>query len=150
MFVTALLAAALAAPVPKSLKVQSQMLDGRWEAVEVTADGKDVTHNNWTVWEVHGERLSRWDRAGNGTLRAIDKPYDVGLSRPSGSEAGEMEYTLSMLGQVMHRRKFRVTVEKNELVVCYHIDPDAPCPADLTGGQGLHRLRFRRIADDER
>ena len=58
MFVTALLAASLAAPVPKSLKKPSSP-DGMWHLVSVNSDGKEGSVENMErYWVVRGETVT--------------------------------------------------------------------------------------------
>ena len=62
MFVTALLPATLAAPVPKALKAKPASLDGTWDVVERVAVGQDLTLANPRLWEICAESLTQSER----------------------------------------------------------------------------------------
>ena len=147
MFATALLAASLAAPVPKSLKAKAASLDGRWEIVELVAVGQDLTQLNPWVWEISGESLFQYVRQRDGTLKLTDPGYTRTLVRPADGGEGAIDYTTTGRTTVACHRAM-AAVEGDELVVCYANHHTLARPEGLKAGPDVHYCRFKRVKDD--
>lgn len=132
--------AALAAPVPKSLKRQVSM-DGRWEAVLMRNGNTDVSKSNPTVWDVRGDAITRSYRQPDGTLRA--DTYSATISRPDSSRPDEIDYTL-VQGQQKSLFRAVMKLTADELTVRF-AEMDAPRPKDASEGTDGWYYVFRRV-----
>ncbi len=135
--------AAVAAPVPKSLK-KAVTLDGRWEAVTMKQGEADVSRSNPTVWDVRGDTVTRYFREPDGTLRADGTTAT--LSCPDSSRRDEIDYTLNN-GPTKSLFRARIKLTADEVVIRF-AEQDAPRPADLSEGRDGWHYVYRRVRDN--
>lgn len=134
--------AALAAPVPKSVKAKGPAVDGRWEAVLLKSSGNDFTKSRPWVWVIEGEAVTRYHPQADGTLQ-LDGPAT--LARPEDARPDEFDYHLPSGGQSVLFRA-RVEVKGDELVINF-AEVNDPRPADMTELTRGYFYRFKRVKE---
>jgi len=144
MFVTTLLAVALAAPVPKSLKHEALTPDGTWEVVGYFSDGGDLTPpvgGKTLRWIISGESLTEW---------APDREESEGMTftprRRSDVGAQAIDYVIREAGFLHEVRESVYERTGSELRVCWLNEPGGR-PADCTPREGRFVIVFRRVTD---
>lgn len=144
MFVTALLAVSMSAPVPKSLKREAVTLNGTWEVVGYISDGGKLTRpigNRGLRWIINGEVLTKWvpDREeSEGMTFALRRRSDVGEQA--------VDYVIRESGFLDEVRECVYEQAGDELRVCWRNDPDGR-PDDCTPRAGQFVIVFKRVAD---
>lgn len=146
VYLTALLvvsAAAVAAPVPKSLKRSPPNFNGKWMLVRQNNGDREVPQISPWIWEINGEELVLQWPNGDGTFRK--NQHASALVRPPDGQADEVNYVYDpknggrpSLG--------RATVEDGEFVIAW-TDGGRPRPAEIKPGPGVNYYRFKRMPD---
>jgi uncharacterized protein (TIGR03067 family) len=139
MFVTALLAASLAAPGPKGVKATGSLLDGMWQKLEQETAGGPLIETE-LIWEIRGEDLfirhvgEAQSRSGSYTL-----------VRPAGGDADQVDF-VSTGGGVRPRTLPAVfALDGDFLTICLALQGNRP--GDCKEGKGRRVLAFKRVPD---
>jgi hypothetical protein len=142
VLLAAAVSAAVAAPVPKSLK-KPLTLEGRWEAVTMTQGGIDVSRSNPNVWDIREDSLTRYYREPDGSLRA--DLATVTITWPDPSRRDEIDYTVNYTASTaLFRARIKLTADE---VVVRFAEMDAARPAELTDGKDGWYYVFRRVRE---
>ncbi len=145
MFVTAMLAATLAAPMPKSLKLEVLTLDGTWVVVGHHSDGGGLTQpvGKWR-WTIDGEELTKWapDRDDNRGMRfTLRRRPDLGVRA--------IDYIVCGSGFLDEVRECVYERTGDELRVCWLNDPGGR-PDNCTPRKGQFVIVLQRAAETKK
>lgn len=134
---------ALAAPVPKAVKAKPT-LEGTWEAVSMTAGGRDIIQGNTTVWVIRGDTLVRNSRQGDGTLVPSNPNTPIEF-KANPERPGEIDYNdrSGGGGGSLFRALFEVTAD--EFTIGF-ADLNAERPKELKEGLPYF-YKFKRVED---
>jgi len=137
MFVTALLAATLAAPVPKALKEKAAGLNGLWEVV-CTELGEVVQVGTGQTWEIDGEKviLRSGGKVGQGCHYTLVVPTE------GGSDAVDFTTVFDESGEAFGQRGRRVT--DGDTLTLY-LAMRGERPAEAKAGKGVIVYSFRPV-----
>jgi hypothetical protein len=130
--------AAVAAPVPKSLKAKPPVLEGRWQPVVMNSGGRSILSANEDLWDVRGGTISRLQKQPDGTFRPTST---VTITIPDPTRPDEMDYESGGKNSVF-RALIQVTAD--ELTIRFG-DLNAPRPADMT--EGKDGYLYKRVTE---
>lgn len=146
MILTALLAASLAAPVPKSLKRQAETLDGTWEIVGFISEGDELFRpvgSGPKLWMIDGETLtkssSEWDDRRGTTFTLRQRP-DVGPRA--------FDYLMREVGLPDKILQSVYELNGGELRVCWSSESDER-PDDCKPGKGRFVVVLKRVTTNK-
>jgi uncharacterized protein (TIGR03067 family) len=145
--VVAFASAAVAAPVPKSIKKPAPTLDGTWEVVEYHSNGRKVNSAVTTRWVIDGQTLTieRVNKGGGAMIKAA-ATIAYSLVKPEGGADNALDYTITYNNGVTPPRiNPGVTeVDGDTLKFCYSL-AGGERPKDCTPAQGNMVYVFKRV-----
>lgn len=141
--VLAVASVAVAAPVPKALKPKKG-LEGTWEAVSMTASGRDIIQGNTTVWVIRGDTLVRNRRQPDGTLapQNPDTPIEF---KADPARPGEIDYLDRSGGGKGSLFRALYEVTGDEFTIGF-ANLNAERPGELKEGLPYY-YKFKRVED---
>lgn len=141
-------AAAVAAPVPKSIKKPAPSLDGTWEVVEYHSSGRKINSATTIRWVIDGQTLQieRINKGGGAVIRpAATIAYS--LVKPEGGADNALDYTITYNnGVTPPRTNPGITeVDGDTLKFCWNLTAGGERPTDCTPAQGNMVYIFKRL-----
>lgn len=142
--VIVLASAAVAAPVPKSVKAKSPDFTGTWEIVELRSGLQDVTALNPKVWVIEGNVITSYHRNKlDGKLNPWEPNMTLTLERPEGGGVDDIDYVRVGPNDNM-RLKGVVRVTDDELTICYCFGGDRP--TEVKASEKVSVERYKRVS----
>jgi uncharacterized protein (TIGR03067 family) len=141
-------AAAVAAPVPKSIKKSAPTLDGTWEVVEYHSSGRKINSATTIRWVIDGQTLQieRINKGGGAAIRPVNT-IAYSLVKPDGGADNALDYTITYNNGVTPPRTNPGIIEADgdTLKFCYTLNGNGERPADCTPAQGNMVYIFKRV-----
>lgn len=141
-------AAAVAAPVPKSIKKAPPSLDGTWEVVEYHSNGRKVNSALTTRWVIDGQTLQieRINKGGGGAIIRPANTIAYSLVKPDGGADNALDYTITYNNGVTPPRTNPGIIETDgdTLKFAYSLT-GGERPKDSTPAQGNMVYIFKRV-----